>query len=1156
MNYGHQTSVSFYDTTQIENDLTYLQRIGITRLRIVFPEFDSSSTTISHCQDMVTRALTHGFYVVWGVTAGFGSSTLTATRWASAKTYITNTLAPWAQSNGLSELCLTNESELAVDGTTLTAATVRSDIRSLASTVKTNGYTGKASYSTSISSTYLNPWISEGIGSLDFIAWNSYDTFSNFNNRNSTIVSAFGNQTYISEFGSITHGQSDYASEQAYYNDVLNRVSSMRNANVPSAYFFCFRDGSFGVPTNSFGLVQTTNTANWAHYALRAVSGTKLYALRVINRPVSFGIGITTPTPDQVSLSDIVFSQGVLHLPADTVALAETSVLTGKPVLFESIQLSESIGTAANTSYTADVVQLLETTVLVNATLFAPDIASLLEMPGPLVQILAVLESVRLSDSFGGPPTVSKYALRVFGSPVHFGPSSIVIPAESVTLTEQITLIGTSTYTQTDETISISDDLVSVGQPQIAAEQVQLSEDTIIFSNVVGTTNTVQLVETIALSCTAQLDPDVASLLEVSNPTGQIQSAAESVQLSDSATIPPTINRYALRAFGSPVVHGSSSIVIPAESVTLIEQVALTTIAHFLDAASIAVLEILVSAGQTQIEADQVRLSEALIPSIRYGLRVFGAPVRYASAGSTKTLQIIDVLSVSLSESSLISSQTTIIDTVSLDETSVFAEDMTLTEAVGASEVTAEVGTLSFAESAQLDEMLQLVNAPSLSESVQALELLSSIAGTTQFVEQTQLDESLAIVNATSFTENLALTDQATFSNTVSSTESVTLQETSTFVGTIPFTDSAQITETLANVSLISFTENVALADQAASFAGATSFSEVVSLDEANTLVGVTSIASEAVQLSEVFTPALLLQITESVALSETSTYAGQPQIVESVQSSETLALSNTSQISAETTQLSDTFTLTGQPSFVESVSATDLSFVALSATISFIDTLQILETPLLLGTSTLASENVSVSDTQSFLSTLALLEAAQLLEAVALSGIASSPSEAVSLTDASSFQSALQALTENILLADSTSFAETLGITESVQVSDSQPQFAGVVTSLESAQISETIQQTGTTAFIVATVLDDQTSLAGAILQIEALLLSDTFTSQTFVRLQVPADSVALSEIFALLPPINMTFYVRKGNITLYVRKGNATFYARKGNATFYERE
>lgn len=268
INYGHQISSISYDTVQVEADFTFLRALGISRIRIAAPPYNGNAQTILNCQDMVTRALAHGFYVVWGAATGVSAPNLTATIWTATKAYVTGTVAPWAQSNGLSELCLCNEADFEADGSTLTTATVRSDVRSMATSVKAGGYTGKVSYSTANLSAIRTPWITEGIGALDLIGWNSYDTLANFTTRNGTIVSAFGNATYISEFGCITNGFSDYNDEVLWYTDVQNRIAAMQSASVAAGYFFCYRDGGFGLGANTFACMQTTNTPRLAREAL------------------------------------------------------------------------------------------------------------------------------------------------------------------------------------------------------------------------------------------------------------------------------------------------------------------------------------------------------------------------------------------------------------------------------------------------------------------------------------------------------------------------------------------------------------------------------------------------------------------------------------------------------------------------------------------------------------------------------------------------------------------------------------------------------------------------------------------------------------------------------------------------------------------------
>jgi hypothetical protein len=267
VNYGHQ---SVYDPVQVESDFSYLQSAGVTRLRIAMPTFDSTSASLANSQDMVVRALSHGFYVVWGVVVGYGTGTITATRWNAGKSYILNTLVHWAQSVGLSELCLTNESELSADNATITAAQIRADIRAMASSIKTSGFPGKLSYSTSTLQQYRTNWIAEGLGMLDLIGWNSYDVLVKFNARNDAVRAAFGNRTYISEFGSNGSGYPDFNDEQAFYNDTLSRIISMQNAGIQAGYFFCYRDGGYGVPVNSFGLIESDGTV---HDARQAVVG-------------------------------------------------------------------------------------------------------------------------------------------------------------------------------------------------------------------------------------------------------------------------------------------------------------------------------------------------------------------------------------------------------------------------------------------------------------------------------------------------------------------------------------------------------------------------------------------------------------------------------------------------------------------------------------------------------------------------------------------------------------------------------------------------------------------------------------------------------------------------------------------------------------------
>lgn len=282
-NYGHNFTTANYDTALVESDLIFLKSQGINKLRIVFPAYNG--TMIANCQDMVLRALAHGFYVIWGVATGVSSPNLTATIWTAYKPYVTGTLAPWAQANGLSELALGNECDFQVDGTTLLASTVRADVRSMCSTVKSGGYTGVVSYDTAATTTIVANWATDGLGTLDKIGWNNYNgAVPGFITVTNSIATDFGALGYMSEFGSKGGGYPDFYDENGFASDTVSRISAMQSAGTPSGYFFCYRDGAFGLGANTFGIVQTSGVARFARGAILTTPGQKIFSHGVQGR--------------------------------------------------------------------------------------------------------------------------------------------------------------------------------------------------------------------------------------------------------------------------------------------------------------------------------------------------------------------------------------------------------------------------------------------------------------------------------------------------------------------------------------------------------------------------------------------------------------------------------------------------------------------------------------------------------------------------------------------------------------------------------------------------------------------------------------------------------------------------------------------------------
>lgn len=265
MNYGHQFPHSPYDANQVAADLAFLRSMGVAKLRIAFPIFDGGASTTTALQGLVQTALGMGFYVVWGVTSG---SNVNAARWASFKSYVANTLVPWAQSlaNPQLELSRGNEEEFHCDGTTLTVNTVVADMANLS----TAGYTyGPSSYQTSVS--FLSNWSSNGLGSLDKIGFNAYSlgpVSMAFNANN--VVAAFGAKGYLSEWGT-PNGYNDFKNEVQFMTILKRQTAALRATAISDAYYFCYRDGSFGLPSNAWAIKMTDDDMRLATPALFGV---------------------------------------------------------------------------------------------------------------------------------------------------------------------------------------------------------------------------------------------------------------------------------------------------------------------------------------------------------------------------------------------------------------------------------------------------------------------------------------------------------------------------------------------------------------------------------------------------------------------------------------------------------------------------------------------------------------------------------------------------------------------------------------------------------------------------------------------------------------------------------------------------------------------
>jgi hypothetical protein len=267
MNYGHQASHNPYDSAQVAADLGFLKSMGVTKLRIAYPTFDAPG--LSAIQSLVQTALTMDFYVVWGTTAT-GGTPVSNSRWAIYKNFVVTTLAPWAQALGNPnlELAIGNEEELHCDGTTLTVSTVVADLGNLATAVQAIYTAGAVSYQSPIP--FLTNWASQGLGGLDRIGFNAYSFGAGIAVHANSIVAAFPGTGYLSEWGT-PNGFTDFKNESIFNFITKKQIAALKATSIPDAYYFCYRDGSFGLPANAWAIKMTDGNFRQAAPALFGV---------------------------------------------------------------------------------------------------------------------------------------------------------------------------------------------------------------------------------------------------------------------------------------------------------------------------------------------------------------------------------------------------------------------------------------------------------------------------------------------------------------------------------------------------------------------------------------------------------------------------------------------------------------------------------------------------------------------------------------------------------------------------------------------------------------------------------------------------------------------------------------------------------------------
>lgn len=270
-----------YPAAQNAADLAYLKTYT-NWLRIALT-YGLDQNDLTNLRELAVAAKTAGFKTTYGITAGADATTATYyNQWLSTGILAA---ATWAQANGMSEFHIGNEEDWNASLGSLspkTPAQVQADIRGIVPAVKKIFTNGPVSYCTAEG--MLDDWISGGIGELDFLYVNVYDTDANFKTIVGKIVSAFGAKGGVSEWAANNPYPSGLTDAQ-YGADIAARAAILEASGISKAFLYTWRDND----TWAFKLANGTLRTGFASAFPTAVTPTPV--------PTPTPTPVPTPTP-------------------------------------------------------------------------------------------------------------------------------------------------------------------------------------------------------------------------------------------------------------------------------------------------------------------------------------------------------------------------------------------------------------------------------------------------------------------------------------------------------------------------------------------------------------------------------------------------------------------------------------------------------------------------------------------------------------------------------------------------------------------------------------------------------------------------------------------------------------------------------------------
>jgi hypothetical protein len=262
--YAEDYVYDFTSGSQIDKDAELLRSIGVEWVRVNMPTFDNQPA-VDGMKEYALFYKSKGFKCRVGIVDN-GTTAVDITRWNLFLAAIPD-FAEWAQDNDMDALCIGNEAATHNDKTTNTNANVFSTMVAMATTVKAIFTNGPICYDASAGE-IVQTWHPSGLGGLgdiDRIGHNQYDSLSNFTSKIRTSYDIYGDRLDVTEW-SIDNGfnGTNMKSEPNFTKDMAARMKTLMDLGIEHYYYFSLRDGGNGVVANSYAMFKTNGDTRTA----------------------------------------------------------------------------------------------------------------------------------------------------------------------------------------------------------------------------------------------------------------------------------------------------------------------------------------------------------------------------------------------------------------------------------------------------------------------------------------------------------------------------------------------------------------------------------------------------------------------------------------------------------------------------------------------------------------------------------------------------------------------------------------------------------------------------------------------------------------------------------------------------------------------------